>query len=224
MPGKASSAMLGQLQWGPGGFGLNNCGGGSSAGTANHPGQYLIVAHSGASANGCVISLSDTNSGDVNPIANLGSGGSWSYWESQAIIQTDPNTLTGSKYLVGFTDKNNAYHPTGGNQIAVRYDQAGGGCSSNESTTDWVYEIIVAGVQTCHDSGLAVATNTWYHMRIYSSTPGTIQFQINGVNSGSIAAAPTAALAPEFLVESTGANNEFLTVDWWAMKIQGLTR
>jgi len=69
-----------------------------------------------------------------------------------------------------------------------------------------------------------VAANTWYHTRIYSSTPGTIQFQINGANSGSIAAAPVVATAPEFLVQGTGTGNEFLSVDWWAMKMQGLAR
>jgi hypothetical protein len=64
--------------------------------------------------------------------------------------------------------------------------------SSNESTTNWVYEVIVGGTKTCYNSGLAVAPNTWYHVRIYSATPGAIQFQINGSYSGSIAAAPTA--------------------------------
>jgi hypothetical protein len=84
--------------------------------------------------------------------------------------------------------------------------------------------VIVGGVQTCHDSGMAVATNTWYHTRIYSSTAGTIQFQINGANSATIVTAPTAALAPEFLVQSTGTNSEILNIDWWAMKMQGVTR
>jgi len=224
MPGRNSSALIGQLQWGLSQVGSAGCGTGYTNGTANHPGLYLLEARTGTGSNGCVISLSDPNSGDLNSIANLGSGGAWSYWELQSVFQTDPNSVTSSRYLTGFTDHNNAYHPTGGNEIAVRYDPTGGGCTSGESATHWVYEVIVGGVQTCYDSGLAVATNTWYHMRIYSSTPGTIQFQINGANSGSIATAPTAALAPEFLVESTGASNEFLTVDWWAMKMQGLTR
>jgi len=107
----------------------------------------------------------------------------------------------------------------------VRYDSAGGGCSSNESTTNWVYEVIVAGTRSCYNSGLAVAPNTWYHVRIYSSTQGTIQFQINGAYSGSIAAAPTAALAPQFLnLTTSGTATANLFVDWWALKMQGLTR
>jgi hypothetical protein len=222
MPGKNSSAMIGQLQWGISQLG-SSCGDGYAPGAANHPGIYLMQAKT-ASGNGCVISLSDPNSGDVNSITSLGSGGVWSYWEAQAIIETDSSSVANVRYLTGFADKDNAYHPASGNEIAVRYDPSGGGCSSGESTTDWVYEVIVGGVQTCYDSGLAVAANTWYHTRIYSSTPGTIQFQINGANAGSIATAPTAVLTPEFLVQGTGTSSEILYVDWWAMKMQGLTR
>jgi len=222
MPGKNSSTMIGQLQWGLSQLG-SACGNGYTTAQDNHPGIYLMQAKT-ASGNGCVISLSDPNSSDLNSVANLGSGGAWSYWESQAILQTDSASVASVRYLAGFTDNNAAYHPTGGNEIAVRYDPAGGGCSSGESTTNWVYEVIVSGAKTCFNSGLAVAANTWYHTRIYSSTPGTIQFQINGANSGSIATAPTAALAPEFLIQGTGTSNEILNVDWWAMKMQGLTR
>ena len=222
MPGKNSSAMIGQLQWGISQLG-SACGNGYAAGAANHPGMYLLQANT-TSGNGCVISLSDPNSSDLNSIANLGSGGAWSYWESQAILLTDPNSVSAVRYLTGFADQNKAYHPSNGNEIAVRYDPAGGGCSSGESTVDWVYEVIVAGAQTCYDSGVAVAPNTWYHTRIYSSTPGTIQFQINGANAGSIAAAPTAALAPEFGIQGTGTSSKLMYVDWWAMKMQGLTR
>lgn len=222
MPGKNSSAMIGQLQWGISQLGAS-CGNGYSTGVANHPGVYLMQANT-TSGNGCVISLSDPNSSDLNSIANLGSGGAWSYWESQAILLTDPNSVAAVRYLAGFTDHNNSYHPAGGNQIAVRYDPAGGGCPSGESTVDWVYEVIVAGTQTCYDSGVAVAANTWYHTRIYSSAPGAIQFQINQANSGSIATAPTAAMAPEFLIQGTGTSSKLMYVDWWAMKMQGLTR
>jgi hypothetical protein len=87
-----------------------------------------------------------------------------------------------------------------------------------------VYEVIVSGTKTCFNSGLAVAANTWYHVRIYSATQGTVQFQINSANSGSVAAAPTATLTPQFINMSTGGAAEGLSVDWWAMKMQGLVR
>ena len=83
-----------------------------------------------------------------------------------------PTAWRASGYLVGFSDNQAAYHPANGNEIAVRYDPAGGGCPANESTTNWVYEVIVGGTKTCVNSGLAVAANTWYHVRIYSATPG----------------------------------------------------
>ena len=89
---------------------------------------------------------------------------------------------------------------------------------------DWVYEVIVAGAKTCYDSGVAMASSTWYHTRIYSSAAGTIQFQINGAHPASITTAPTANMTPQFIVLETGAAFEGLSIDWWAMKMQGLTR
>ena len=65
---------------------------------------------------------------------------------------------------------------------------------------------------------------TWYHTRIYSSAAGTIQFQINGAHPASITTAPTANMTPQFIVLQTGAAFEGLSIDWWAMKMQGLTR
>src|ERR1022692_1305312 len=53
---------------------------------------------------------------------------------------------------------------------------------------------------------------------------GTIQFQINGAHPASITTAPTANMTPQFIVLQTGAAFEGLSIDWWAMKMQGLTR
>ncbi len=70
-----------------------------------------------------------------------------------------------------------------------------------------------------------MAPSTWYHVRIYSATQGTIQFQINGANSGSITTAPTVNLAPQFIAQTTaGSGSNAMWIDWWAMKMQGLTR
>jgi hypothetical protein len=199
--------------------------------TLQPPGKPITLVifylNSGTTANGgCSMTLSDALSGAEYPLNNLGTGGAWSYWETQAIFETDTsNGVASAKYVFGFSDNNSAYHPAGGNEIAVRYDSAGGGCPSNESTTNWVYEVIVGGTKTCYNSGLAVAPSTWYHMRIYSSTQGSIQFQINSAYSGSIAAAPTATLAPQFInLTALSGTEQNLYVDWWAMKIQGLVR
>jgi hypothetical protein len=166
----------------------------------------------------------------IMPIANMGTGGSFTYWEAQSIVESDPNTVASSKYLVGFTDNPTTYHPTGGNEIAVRYDSAGGGCTSGESTVDWVYEIIVAGTQYCVDSTLPVVLGTWYKIRIYSSTPGTINFQI-GVSGGAFAYsqtivhAPTVNLAPNFMaINTTAGAYHYLSIDRWAIKIRGINR
>jgi hypothetical protein len=225
LPSSDQTSKIGQLGWGISPIASGCLGYAATTGQANHPGIFYL--NSGTTANGgCSMTLSDALSGAEYPLNNLGAGGAWTYWEAQAIFETDPsNGVASAKYLFGFSDNNGAYHPAGGNEIAIRYDSAGGGCPSNESTTNWVYELIVGGTKTCYNSGLAVVPGTWYHMRIYSSTQGTIQFQINGAYSGSIPVAPTATLAPQFInLTAQSGTEQNLYVDWWAMKIQGLVR
>lgn len=224
LPSTTSNGQIGALGWGTAQVGSGCSGYSWSAGQANHPGIFFL--NSGATAGGgCSLTLSDAYNGAVYPFANFGVGGAWSYWETQAIFRTDSDSVTKAQYLAGLSDNNAAYHPAGGNQIAVRYDPAGGGCAANESTTNWVYEVIVNGARSCYNSGLAVAPNTWYHVRIFSAVPGTVQFQINSAYPGSIAAAPTVALTPQFLnLTTTNGTGIGLSVDWWAMKMQGLTR
>jgi len=203
-----------------------------STDAGNHPG-ILNMTPDAAAGHGITATLTDTydQASGVMPLANMGTGGAFTSWEMQAIVQTDSkgNGVSHGTYSVGFSDNISAYHPANGNSIAVRYDSAGGGCSSGESTTHWVYEVVVAGAQYCVDSGVTVAAATWYKIRIYSTTPGTINFQIgvNGAalgNNGTIAQAPTVNLTPEFMALTTSAAYQYLSVDRWAMKIRGLNR
>lgn len=221
MPSRTDNGMIGALGWS-----LNGIGAGYAPvfdpGVPNHPGIFRCQANGTAGA-GCSVTLSDSQNGASYTIPNLGSGGSFTSWEAQAIIATDQFGIANGKYFAGFSDNQAAYHPAGGNSIAIRYDAAGGGCSSGESTVDWIYEVVVGGVKSCVDSGVAVATNTWYKFRIYSTNPGTIVFQINGANNGTIAAAPTVAMTPQFISISGGASLS-LRMDWFAMKIRGMSR
>ena len=224
LPSTDTSGSIGQLGWGPTSIG-SGCSAVSNNGVTNHPGIFNLRAGNAANS-GCTLTLSDAYSGNnILPIANLGVGGAWSYWETQAIVLTDTYSVASAQYMIGFSDHQAAYHPSLGNEIGVRYDPASAGCTSGtDSTVDWVYEVIVAGAKTCYDSGVAMASSTWYHTRIYSSAAGTIQFQINGAHPASITTAPTANMTPQFIVLETGAAFEGLSIDWWAMKIQGLTR
>ena len=225
---------IGQLNWG-----LYGMGGGSTTAVGNwvidpggHPGIFRITGDTATAGHGASLTLADVydaNAGTMS-LANLGTGGSFTYWETQSIIETDLTNIASTKYVVGFTDNTSTYHPATGNEIAVRYDTAGGGCPSGESTTDWVYEVIVAGSQFCLDSGVAVTPATWYKIRIFSSTPGTISFQI-GVSAGafgtvaSIAHAPTANLTPAFMSLNLGTGvAHYLYIDRWAIRIRGINR
>jgi hypothetical protein len=223
---------IGALGWGLSCVGGNACYAGSVADPGGHPGIYHISGASTTAGMGSSLNLTDpydTPSGTM-PIANMGTGGSFTYWEAQAIVESDPNSIAFTKYLVGFTDNTTTYHPSSGNEIAARYDTAGGGCSSGESTVDWVYEVIVSGTQYCVDSGLPVVLGTWYKIRIYSSTAGTINFQI-GVSGGafgssqSIAHAPTVNLTPNFMsINVSTGSYHYLSIDRWAVKIRGINR
>jgi hypothetical protein len=223
---------IGALGWGISCMGGASCYSSSVADPGGHPGIYRIIGGNTVAGMGASVTLADpydTSAGTM-PFANMGTGGSFTYWEAQSIVEADPGSIASSRYLVGFTDNTTTYHPTNGNEIAVRYDTAGGGCSSGESTVDWVYEVIVSGTQYCVDSGLPVALGTWYKIRIYSSTPGTINFQI-GVsggafgNSQSIARAPTANLTPNFMSINVGTGTyHYLSIDRWAIKIRGINR
>ena len=223
-PGKVSGNLFTQLGWGVSVLN-SSCGENFTNGVVNHPGILMLNA-SPSAGTGCLMSLADTQDGGNNkPLATLGTGGSWSSWDMQAIVHTDPDSVASVRYLVGFGDNDTAYHPAGGNEIAVRYDPAGGGCSSNESTANWVYEVVVSGTKTCVNSSVSVVANTWYHMDISSTTAGTINFKINGASAGTIATAPAAGVQPQLLVMSTGGgSNEFLWIDWWAMQMKGLVR
>ncbi len=230
MPNRLTTGLIGKLGWSFVGVGGNPYVA-LDASPANHPGIVRITGDNTAAGHGIIMSLMDTyDNSTVYPLPNLGATGAFSSWEMQTIVLTDANTIASGKYLVGFSDSDTAYHPANGNSIAVRYDSAGGGCSSGESTTDWVYEVIVSGTKYCVDSTVPVAANTWYKFRIYSTTPGTVQFQIGVAggalgNNGSISQAPTANVTPEFFaMNGTSGYYESLTIDWWAMKIRGLSR
>ena len=228
----AGTYGIGALGWGVSCVGAGPCYSANAADPGGHPGIYRISGGSTAAGMGSSLNLADTYDSPAGtmPIANMGTGGSFTYWEAQSIVESDPNTVAASKYLVGFTDNTTTYHPAGGNEIAVRYDSAGGGCASGESTVDWVYEIIVAGTQYCVDSTLPVVLGTWYKIRIYSSTPGTINFQI-GVSGGAfgytqtIVRAPTVNLTPNFMaINTTTGAYHYLSIDRWAIKIRGINR
>ena len=223
------NGQIGSLGWGAAGIGTSTIYVAQDMGEDSHPGAVRITGPLTANT-GVSMTLSDAYDAAAYQIPNLGSGGQWSYWEMQAVVKTDDqgNGLSHGKYLIGFSDSATTYHGASVNEIGVRYDTAGG-CSSGESATNWVYEVIVAGAKYCVDSGVTVAAGTWYRVRIYSSAPGTINFQL-GVsggalgNSGSISQAPATSLTPQFLSYSTSAAYQNLKVDYWGMKIRGLSR
>src|ERR1022692_2225716 len=84
LPSTDTSGSIGQLGWGPTSIG-SGCSAVSNNGVTNHPGIFNLRAGNAANS-GCTLTLSDAYSGNnILPIANLGVGGAWSYWETRRL-------------------------------------------------------------------------------------------------------------------------------------------
>jgi hypothetical protein len=76
---------------------------------------------------------------------------------------------------------------------------------------------------------VAIQSNTWYRVRVFSTQAGTVQAQV-AVNGGSYsgAVASTAAggfaTAPAILVKTGNANSRSLLVDYYGLRMGGLQR
>lgn len=213
---------VGQLLWT-----YVSYGGGTCAITrtteANHPG-VIQASLSGTPASGHECSINMLYAG-TTWFPNLGSGGAFSSWDVQAIVKTG-SAITDTAYVIGFSQISSSFINATQAGIVVRYSTANRTCTNGtNSTTQWVYETHDGANNTCVASGVTVAADTWYRIRIFSTTAGTIQFEINGANSGSISTnVPTVNMSPRMDVTTWTAAARALGVDRWAMLMTGLSR
>lgn len=200
------------------------------ANPVSHPGTYEVVT-SAASGDATGLRVMDGNSGPGN-IYRLGTGGDFTSWEVNLIIRPDSSSIATSGFFVGFAENAAAaYGYAAADGIAVFYDTTSHVCSSGTSSTaNFVYMVRAASVDTCLDSTIAVASNTWYKIRIASTTLGQVIFQIS-TNGGAYSAVqtlttnvPTAAISPTFQVITREALAHHLDVDRWAITASGVAR
>ena len=93
-------------------LGFVRYGGGSTTAVGNwvidpggHPGIFRITGDTATAGHGASLTLADVydaNAGTMS-LANLGTGGSFTYWETLSIIETDLTNIASTKYVVGFT-------------------------------------------------------------------------------------------------------------------------
>lgn len=211
-------------------FGTGSSFSGTILSPVGHPGVVQIKT-STATGDATGIRISDPNNGPDN-IFHLGTSGDFTAWEFNLIFRSDTNSVASSGFFAGFAQAAaGAYGYSATDGIAVFYDTASHVCTSGtSSTTNIVYMVRAAGSDTCVDSTVAVAASTWYRLRIASTTPGQVIFQV-ATNGGAYSAAqtlstnvPTAALNPTFQVITHQAVAHTLDVDRWAVNASGVSR
>lgn len=198
-------------------------------GSNSHPGQINLVTGS-TSGEGGSFHLSDTWDGAVQPIPNLGTGGAFTSWRRHVIWKSDSNSgVSTMAETHGFSDDATVYRSA--NFVQVRYDTAATTCSTGtNSTANLVYEVRSGGTSQCLDSGVAYAANTWYHLLMSCTTPGTVVFKL-GVGGGALGntgtfstGVPTVAMnANHFIVTRTSSNRR-TWIDLDSFEVQGLVR
>jgi len=211
-------------------FGTGSSFSGTILSPVGHPGVVQIKT-STATGDATGIRISDPNNGPDN-IFHLGTSGDFTAWEFNIIFRSDTNSVAASGFFAGFAEAAaGAYGYSATDGIAVFYDTASHVCTSGtSSTTNVVYMVRSAGSDTCVDSTVPVAANTWYRLRIASTTLGQVIFQL-ATNGGAYSAAqtlstnvPTAALNPTFQVITRQAGAHTLDIDRWAVNASGVAR
>lgn len=217
----------GQLGWIKAGTGSES----NLAGTSNHPG--LLQIQTGTTASDTIHWVLDTeNVGAINLTNRLDASCGCTSWDQTIIIGTDTLTpsITSTTFQIGWT-ATTAMLPN--NSIVVRYSDQSLTCTNGDanSTANFMLEVIDnSGVTRCANTGVAVASNTYYSIRLYSTTLGTIGAQVSTSGGGYSSAVtvsagiPSVSLRPIFSIETHNTTGKRLIEDLWHLEMSGLTR
>lgn len=174
------------------------------AGTANHPGVFQM-ATAASSGNDAYLILNSASAVNLLPPMNTGE------WEVQWVFKLSRST---SFFLqIGMVD--NTSDPNQ-NSLTLRV---------TDGTGNFLYRSCASSSCTDVDSGVALDTN-WHRFRM-RRTGGTIDACLDACSSPSTVSStiPTVALVPAYallLNQTTGSINA--QIDYWSMKMRGLTR
>ncbi|HXS98763.1 MAG TPA: hypothetical protein VN736_29405 [Candidatus Limnocylindrales bacterium] len=219
---------------------------------ANHPCVWRITS-AATSGEGARLNW-DNNNGQVsNALLNLDSTSPFTRgWDSHFIFSPEAQgsgSVASSLYRVGFhngtigggTPTNGAWieADTAGTSCTVCAAIGSGVCTGAAPTVgNFVYVVrnSTTAATYCVDTGIAPSVAAWYHIEMWSSTLGTINFAL-GVAGASLAntasigpsgtvtgTIPATVVRPEFTVvtRTTAAKN--LDIDFFSFKGAGLTR
>jgi hypothetical protein len=199
-------------QYGGVGWKLTNVGGAdagitvtTAASTVAHTG--ILVLRDGTSDNDSYAlwtnALAD---GSTNLPYLLGSSG-LPTWQMDIIFYTTSYAGVGLWLGVG-----GGYNDRNGDSIGLRFD------SDNDSTIKY-QTCQGGGTCTNTDSTVTPAGNTWYHLKVVCTTPGTVVFTLNGANSATVSTnVPTTDLLYRLNLTNRDTTSEDFAVDLVGIK------
>jgi hypothetical protein len=151
----------------------------AQSGSFQNPGQIVLTTPA-TSGDGIVI----YKGGGSNSAGSLGILGANAGWQLDFWFEL-PATITNYAFRVGYcvAGQQAADPPTGGSWF--EFDTA----NTGHDTAHIMFRTVSASTSNYDDTNAIVATaSTWYHVRIFSATAGTISYQIGSAN-GALSAA-----------------------------------
>jgi hypothetical protein len=163
---------------------------------------------------------------------SLGASSPFSSWDTRAIIQIDNAAGAGNLSNVGgcfslmYASRGCIGDAQGYGIIADTAPTFTCTAGDAWSTTNWMYVWRDWAATNCKNSGVAVQSATWYHLRMWSTAPGSnVSFSVNG------SAAYTAttnicanAMTPAISVITRTTAAKTMWIDYFNFKGRGLTR
>jgi hypothetical protein len=202
---QTASLNVGELGWN-----ISNISGTSAVSvlTSAFPNLGLIKLASGAtSGNGGALNRNFSNNfGLGNLAANTN-------WHLTFVFQSID--ITGIQFRIGLVGTTLANQPVNG--IWLRFDDA--------TDSQYTYECRNTSTSTTTASGVTPVVNAFHRLDIYSTTAGSIVFQLDGAHQQTISTnVPTVNLQPMLIVATTAAAAKAAAVDFYAFKMSGLGR
>lgn len=203
------------------------------AATANHPGVRAMVTGA-VSGNTAYLDMANNQNG-IGMFYALGTSSEFTGgWFSQNIVQLNNSAgvaaIASTGYCFGISGSG-TYAGAGYNGVWICVDTTNpsiSGCTW--STADWMYVVVGSSANTCHDSGVAVQSATWYDLLMASTTLGQVAFSVNGAASYTISSnVPNAnsgftSFSPYMQVVTRTTSAAVAWEDYWSFVGRGLSR
>jgi hypothetical protein len=178
----------------------------SNGAESGHIGVWKLSVPATSSSN-CIYGLATSVGGNLISATSTLSGTTFTMG---CLVKSDDTSLTGLLMYCGIGNTG----LVGADGFGVRYDV-------NQGDTNWMcYNSFAGGAGTTSTStGLAVATNTWYYLKVAVTGTNQITCTVNGANPAIVNATfSSSGAAPSFRVGNATASAHNMGVDFVAFK------